>query len=81
MKSTGIVRKVDQLGRVVLPIEIRRTFDINYLDSMEIYVDRDRIILRKYKPGCIFCGNADKVEDFRGSIVCEECKTVAATLL
>lgn len=81
MKSTGIVRTVEQLGRYVLPIEMRRAFDIKYLDLMEIYADKDRIILQKYKSGCIFCGNADKVEDFRGRTVCEECKTVAATLL
>ncbi|TFB21051.1 AbrB/MazE/SpoVT family DNA-binding domain-containing protein [Filobacillus milosensis] len=50
MKSTGIVRKVDELGRVVIPIELRRTLDINVKDSLEIYVDDDKIILKKYKP-------------------------------
>ena len=58
MKSTGIVRKVDELGRIVLPIELRRTLDIAEKDSLEIYVDDDSIILRKYQPACIFCDNA-----------------------
>ncbi len=56
MKSTGIVRKVDELGRIVLPIELRRTLDINLKDSLEIYVDGSQIILQKYSPKCVFCG-------------------------
>ena len=55
MKSTGIVRKVDDLGRVVLPIELRRTLDINERDSIEIFVDGNQIVLKKYSPSCIFC--------------------------
>ena len=55
MKSTGIVRKVDELGRIVLPIEMRRTLDIAEKDALEIYVEGDSIILRKYQPACIFC--------------------------
>ncbi|GIO28172.1 AbrB/MazE/SpoVT family DNA-binding domain-containing protein [Ornithinibacillus bavariensis] len=50
MKSTGIVRKVDELGRVVIPIELRRTLDINIKDPLEIYVDNDKVILKKYQP-------------------------------
>jgi len=73
MKSTGIVRKVDELGRVVIPIELRRTLDIAEKDPLEIYVDGDRIILRKYEPACVFCGNADEVSDFKGKKVCQEC--------
>ncbi|MBI2873891.1 MAG: AbrB/MazE/SpoVT family DNA-binding domain-containing protein [Firmicutes bacterium] len=73
MKSTGIVRKVDELGRVVIPIELRRTLDIEEKDSLEIYVDSDRIILKKYEPACIFCGNADQVEHFKGKNVCRDC--------
>lgn len=73
MKSTGIVRKVDELGRVVIPIELRRTLDIEEKDALEIYVDSDRIILRKYEPACIFCGNADDVVNFKGKNVCQEC--------
>lgn len=73
MKSTGIVRKVDELGRVVIPIELRRTLDIEEKDSLEIYVDGEKIILRKYEPACVFCGNAHEVQNFRGKNVCRDC--------
>lgn len=73
MKSTGIVRKVDELGRVVIPIELRRTLDIAEKDALEIYVDSDRIILRKYEPACVFCGNADDIMNFKGKNVCKHC--------
>lgn len=73
MKSTGIVRKVDELGRVVIPIELRRTLDIAEKDALEIYVDGDKIILRKYEPACIFCGEATDVENFRGKKICRSC--------
>lgn len=75
MKSTGIVRKVDELGRVVIPIELRRTLDIEEKDALEIYVDNDRIILRKYEPACVFCSNADEVTNFKGKNVCKDCLT------
>lgn len=73
MKSTGIVRKVDELGRVVIPIELRRTLDIEEKDSLEIYVDGERIILKKYQPACVFCGNAQDVRNFKGKNVCHGC--------
>lgn len=73
MKSTGIVRKVDELGRVVIPIELRRTLGIDEKDALEIYVDSEKIILKKYEPACIFCGNADDLQHFRGKNVCKEC--------
>ncbi len=73
MKSTGIVRKVDELGRVVIPIELRRTMGIDEKDALEIYVDNEKIILRKYEPACIFCGNAADIQDYRGKRVCKEC--------
>lgn len=73
MKSTGIVRKVDELGRIVLPIELRRTLDINVKDSLEIYVDGSQIILKKYEPACIFCGSAKNVVHFKGKNVCKGC--------
>ena len=73
MKSTGIVRKVDELGRIVLPIELRRTLDIAEKDSLEIYVDGNTIILKKYQPSCIFCDNAHDVITFRGKNVCSKC--------
>lgn len=73
MKSTGIVRKVDELGRIVLPIEMRRTLDIAEKDALEIYVDGDNIILRKYQSACIFCGKSKDVVEFNGKNVCPEC--------
>ncbi len=73
MKSTGIVRKVDELGRIVLPIELRRTLDIMERDAMEIYVDGDCVVLKKYAPSCIFCGDAKSVVNFRGKNVCPNC--------
>ena len=73
MKSTGIVRKVDELGRIVLPIEIRKVMDINVKDAIEIFTDSDQIILQKYQPSCIFCGNADNVIYFNGKRVCSDC--------
>ena len=73
MKSTGIVRKVDELGRVVLPIELRRTLDIAEKDSLEIYVDGNTIILKKYEPACIFCGNAEDVISYKGKNICSNC--------
>lgn len=69
MKSTGVVRKVDELGRVVLPIELRRIFDINEKDALEIFVDDDKIILKKYEPADIFNGSMDDLIDYRGKKV------------
>ena len=73
MKSTGIVRKVDELGRIVLPIEMRRTLDIAEKDALEIYVEGDSIILRKYQPACIFCDNMKNVISFQGKNICSDC--------
>ena len=74
MKSTGIVRKVDELGRVVIPKELRRTLDIKEIeDSMEIFTDGDLIILKKYAPSCIFCGQANDIIFFKSKRICKEC--------
>ena len=73
MKSTGIVRKVDELGRVVLPIELRRNLNIEEKDALEIYVDGNTVILKKYEPDCIFCGNAKDIINFKGKNICESC--------
>ncbi len=73
MKSIGIVRKVDELGRIVLPIELRRTLDIAEKDALEIYVSDDSIILKKYEPSCIFCGNSKDVISFKGKNICPKC--------
>ena len=73
MKSTGITRKVDELGRIVIPIELRRTLGIAEKDGLEIFVDGDQIILRKYEPACIFCGSADSITNFKGKNICADC--------
>lgn len=73
MKSTGIVRKVDELGRIVLPIELRRTLDISEKDTLEIYVEGSAIVLRKYRPSCIFCDSTRDVFQFKGKNLCLRC--------
>lgn len=73
MKSTGIVRKVDELGRIVLPIELRRTLGIEEKDRVEIFVDGESIILRKYQPACIFCDNAKDIINYKGKNICPDC--------
>ncbi|MCL2741948.1 MAG: AbrB/MazE/SpoVT family DNA-binding domain-containing protein [Oscillospiraceae bacterium] len=73
MKSTGIVRKVDELGRIVLPIELRRTLDIEIKDALEIYVEGPHIILKKYEPACIFCGDAKNIIVYKGKNICPAC--------
>lgn len=73
MKATGIVRKVDQLGRIVLPIELRKTLGIDIKDPIEIYVDGDYILLKKYEPACVFCGNAKDVKRFHDKNICSSC--------
>lgn len=73
MKSTGIVRKVDELGRVVLPMELRRTLDINVKDSVEIYVSGSNVVLKKFESSCIFCGSPAYSIIFCDKHVCENC--------
>lgn len=73
MKSTGIVRKVDELGRIVLPIEMRRTLDIAEKDALEIYVEGSSVILKKYKPSCVFCDATKGIVVFKGKNVCPAC--------
>ncbi len=73
MKSTGVVRKLDNLGRIVIPIELRRTMDIGLKDTLEISVEDDKIILKKYHPACIFCNDARDVVEYKGKLVCRNC--------
>ncbi|MFR1708958.1 MAG: AbrB/MazE/SpoVT family DNA-binding domain-containing protein [Clostridium sp.] len=73
MKATGIVRKVDELGRVVIPVELRRTLNIDIKDPLEIYVDGDQIILKKYEPTCIFCGEVRGIKNYSGKNICPSC--------
>ena len=77
MKSTGVVRKLDVLGRIVLPAELRKTLDIAEKDALEIYVDGEQIILKKYQPACIFCGDAKDVINYKGKNICKCCKIKA----
>ena len=73
MKSTGIVRKVDELGRIVLPIEMRRTLDIGEKDALEIYVEGSSVILKKYQPSCVFCDATKDITVFKGKNICPKC--------
>ena len=73
MKSTGIVRKVDELGRIVLPIELRRTMDIAVRDPLEVYMAEDTVILKKHQPACVFCNNAKDVISYKGKNICPSC--------
>ncbi len=81
MKATGIVRQVDKLGRIVIPMEIRKKFDVvDDEDSFEIFVEDDKIVLKKYQPGCLFCGETDNTVSLKGHIVCRECTKKLADL-
>ena len=73
MKSTGVVRKVDELGRIVLPKELRTVLNINEKDSIEIFTDDDKIILQKYQPACTFCNNVNNIIYFNGKRICADC--------
>ena len=73
MKSTGIIRKVDELGRIVLPIELRRTMGIQIKDPVEIFVDKEYIMLKKYEPACVFCGKTVDLVNYRGKNICRGC--------
>lgn len=73
VKPTGIVRKVDELGRIVIPIELRRNLSIDEKDSLEIYVQDDYIMLKKYSPACMFCSNASDITVFNGKNICRDC--------
>jgi transcriptional pleiotropic regulator of transition state genes len=73
MKSIGIVRRIDDLGRIVIPKGLRKNMNINIKDPMEIYVEGDKIILKKYEPACVFCGSMEDTFEYEGRTVCKEC--------
>ncbi len=73
MKSLGIVRKVDELGRIVLPVETRRRMELETGDGVEIFVEKDRVILKKYEPACLFCGDAEDVVTYKDKKICKKC--------
>ena len=74
MKSVGIVRKIDDLGRMVIPKELRNRMDIKKKDPVEIFVEGDKIVLKKYIPGCVFCGDVNNNSEYKGKVVCEDCR-------
>ena len=73
MKTKGIVRRLDDLGRIVIPIEMRRSFDLSEHDRVEISIDGDAIVLRKFEPNCIFCGASKDLREFHGKRICSKC--------
>lgn len=73
MKSTGIIRNIDELGRLVVPKEMRTALDINYNDPVEISMQGDTIILKKHVPNCIFCANSTDLTIFKGKKICAVC--------
>jgi len=73
LKSIGVVRKLDSLGRIVIPMEVRQANDIKHNDPIEVFTDDEKIVLRKYEPACIFCNNAENVTDYHGKLICKTC--------
>ncbi|MBE0475606.1 MAG: AbrB/MazE/SpoVT family DNA-binding domain-containing protein [Coriobacteriia bacterium] len=73
MNDTGIVRRVDDLGRIVIPMELRRTLGIHVKDPMAILVEGERIILEKHKDACVLCGTQEEIHEVKGRPMCEEC--------
>lgn len=73
MKSTGIIRKVDELGRIVIPKELRRLFNIKEKDAIEIYVENESIVLRKHESSCVFCKSTDNLTEYKGKFICPQC--------
>ena len=71
--STGIIRRVDELGRIVIPIELRNKFGISEKDPMEVFVDGSTIVLKKFEPNCIFCGNSRKLSEYKDKLICQKC--------
>jgi AbrB family transcriptional regulator, transcriptional pleiotropic regulator of transition state genes len=73
MLETGISRRIDELGRFVIPKELRNTLGIDNKDPLELFIHGDQIVLRKYQRGCIFCNQMDSINQFRGHIICDDC--------
>lgn len=73
MKSTGIVRELDSLGRIVIPKSIRKVYDLKQKDGLEIFTDGEMIVLRKYTPFCVFCGSTDGITNYKDKNICRHC--------
>ena len=80
MKSTGIIRRMDELGRVVIPIEIRNQFNIVEKDPIEIYVEGSNIVLKKFEPNCVFCGNTQDLLSYHDKLICKKCANKISAL-
>ncbi len=76
MKNTGMIRRLDELGRVVIPIEIRNQFNIVEKDQIEIYVDGDKIILKKHEESCIICGSTENLKEIKNKLICKKCRKI-----
>ncbi len=73
IKLSGIVRKIDELGRIVIPVELRRTLHVDVNDAFEIYTDDERVYLKKYTPACVFCHSSQETSHFKRKIICKNC--------
>mgnify|MGYP001132964172 CR=1 FL=1 len=73
MKATGVVRKIDELGRIVIPIELRNKLGISEKDPMEIFVEGSNIVLKKFDTHCIFCGSSKKLVEYKDKLICSKC--------
>jgi transcriptional pleiotropic regulator of transition state genes len=74
LKATGIIRKIDNLGRITLPIELRRNLDVDVGDPLEIYTESNAIVLKKYESSCVFCGSTRRLAQFKDKNICENCR-------
>lgn len=74
MKTTGIIRRVDDLGRIVIPVEIRRVLDIDEREPLEIFVEGSSVVMKRCRTGCVFCDSGRDVADFRGKWICARCR-------
>ncbi len=73
MRTPGLVRKIDDLGRIVIPSELRRTLEINSGDELELFCEGDTLLLRKFSPACVFCGSIEDMVCYRGKNICMKC--------
>lgn len=73
MKALGIVRTIDSLGRIVLPADLRRNLGYGVDEALEIFVEDDKIILKKYSPTCLFCGSAENTVKYKDKLICVGC--------
>lgn len=80
IKPTGITRKVDELGRIVIPMELRNRLNISEKDPLEIFVDGSSIVLKKINSNCVFCGSDKNLLSFNNKLICSNCKTKISSL-